>query len=753
MKLFLQILLGLFLMGAFSANLFAQTKVDPLLRILSRGQVAEASPISKALSVNKTGQTLVSCFIKTETPAIVAEKLESMGGRIGVVTGNVMTARIPVDRLDQIARWEEVEYLEGPKPLHIKMDQARSFTNVDDVQAGTGLSQAYDGTGVIVGVIDTTLDWGHTDFDDSQGNSRVYSLWDQTVSGSGVAEVENSSGVECTQAQIEDASCAATANGTGDDVGHGTHVTGIAAGSDSTYKGVAPGSNIIFVFDAAATATTDDINTAGALGTQVVEGATYIFKKAGALGKAAVINLSLGTSLGAHDDTSVFEAALDSLTEDKKGRAIVNAAGNEDFSTADPGITDFGGIHAAINTSIGADKAFEFAVRSGSNLAVYFGREAIVDIWLNATSTCTIETDAWRDSGSTAKATRTANMSAVSGGSSSINTDDSNVTIDLDFTDDNNAQNGKQHAVAVLDFGNSVGDSAMQAYSFDVIFRGSCTGDMWLYPDNTSTVSFYTRNDGLNLGSGYTYVGGDSNKTTTIPGTADGVITAGSFMGRGSWTDYQGTTHNQTDDPETTSTPGATGGTVSNISLFSSLGPTGDNRTKPDVAAPGEPIIATLSTAAKNSVTTARIADTPRKHFKLEGTSMASPHVAGAVALLFQKNKCLTTSDLKTALHNGAMTDSFTGSVPNNTWGWGKLDALASIQLISEAAEDCTAEIESEGSTLAVPRTPDDTGGGTGGTTSTTTTSCQLSSREWNGNGIFLLFLPAFLWFFRRSVA
>ncbi len=748
MKRVVFILVGSFFL--ISSITFAQTKVDPLLRILSRGSVTESSPLSKALSVSKNGTNLVSCFIKTEFPAVVAEKLELIGGHVGVTIGNIMTARIPVDRLDQIADWDEVEYLEGPKPLHLKMDQARSFTNVDDVQAGTGLSRAYDGTGVIVGVIDSTLDWGHTDFDDADGNTRIYSLWDQTISGDGVSEVENSSGVECTQTQINDGSCTATANGTGDSSSHGTHVTGIAAGSDSTYKGVAPGSNIIFVFDAAATASTDDITTAGALGTQVVEGATYIFKKAGALGKAAVINLSLGTSLGAHDDTSVFEAALNSLTDNKKGRAIVNAAGNEDFSTADPGITNFGGIHGAISVSSGADKAFEFAVRNGGNLATYFGREVIVDIWLSANSTCTIETDTWRDSNGTAKVTRTANMSAVSAGSSSINTDDSNVTTTFDFTDNNNAQNGKQHAVAVLNFGSSVSSSTMQTYSFDVIFRGSCTGDMWLYPDSTATVSFYTRNDGLNLGNGYTYVGGDSSKTTTIPGTASGVITAASYMGRGSWTDYQAITHNQTDDPTTTSTPGATGGIVNGISLFSSLGPTGDNRIKPDVAAPGEPILSTLATAYKNSMTTGRVGDISLKHFKLEGTSMASPHVAGTVALLFQKNKCLTTSDLKTALHNGAITDSFTGSVPNNTWGWGKLDALASIQLISEATSDCSSELQSEGNALKTPGTGS---GGTGTGTTSTTTSCQLSPDSFRFSEIFFLFLLPFLWLLRRSVA
>src|SRR3990167_3893372 len=87
--------------------LHTQTKVDPLLRIMANNPPPAGSLFSKVVSKSKHGEDLVECFIKTEYARTVIEKLESIGAKVGVVLGNVMTARIPLDRLDQIADWEE----------------------------------------------------------------------------------------------------------------------------------------------------------------------------------------------------------------------------------------------------------------------------------------------------------------------------------------------------------------------------------------------------------------------------------------------------------------------------------------------------------------------------------------------------------------------------------------------------------------------------------------------------------------------
>lgn len=115
------------------------------------------------------------------------------------------------------------------------------------------------------------------------------------------------------------------------------------------------------------------------------------------------------------------------------------------------------------------------------------------------------------------------------------------------------------------------------------------------------------------------------------------------------------------------------------VTYFSGVGPTTDNRIKPDLVAPGNGII---STTGSNS------------YQSLSGTSMAAPHVAGAVALLWSANPELIGDYAATYAVLTGNTLPITGdsrymgsahaacrpdTVPNNIYGYGRLDALAAV--------------------------------------------------------------------------
>jgi subtilisin family serine protease len=64
-------------------------------------------------------------------------------------------------------------------------------------------------------------------------------------------------------------------------------------------------------------------------------------------------------------------------------------------------------------------------------------------------------------------------------------------------------------------------------------------------------------------------------------------------------------------------------------------------------------------------------------HVILQGTSMAAPHVTGAVALLFDRTATLTPAEVRSVMTSTAYTDVYTGAVPNYDFGYGKLNANA----------------------------------------------------------------------------
>ena len=210
-----------------------------------------------------------------------------------------------------------------------------------------------DGRDVIVGVIDDGCAFAHRDFlRPGTSKSRVLHLWDQardqTKVGGGWVPVQGFNyGCEISNLpsdphQYLDEGIAphVAANGLIDEDGvyaalgypmpalasHGTHVMGIAAGNGQSamgFEGVAPAADIIFV----------QLPTAAievgmsALSLRIADAAAYIFARARALAKPAVINISYGGYAGPHDGTSPVETHIDHLLA-KPDRAVVVSAGN-----------------------------------------------------------------------------------------------------------------------------------------------------------------------------------------------------------------------------------------------------------------------------------------------------------------------------------------------------------------------------------------------------------------------------------------
>jgi len=115
-------------------------------------------------------------------------------------------------------------------------------------------------------------------------------------------------------------------------------------------------------------------------------------------------------------------------------------------------------------------------------------------------------------------------------------------------------------------------------------------------------------------------------------------------------------------------------GTKGAVASFSSLGPTADGRVKPDITAPGVYIMAPE-------------ANTGTGYIEHSGTSMATPHVAGAVALLLQANQNLDPAQVKYILTRTTQVDYYAGT-PDNTEGYGYIDIAAAVANAADLSDD-----------------------------------------------------------------
>lgn len=113
---------------------------------------------------------------------------------------------------------------------------------------------------------------------------------------------------------------------------------------------------------------------------------------------------------------------------------------------------------------------------------------------------------------------------------------------------------------------------------------------------------------------------------------------------------------------------------IGKISCYSSSGPTRDGRRKPEIVAPGQYY---TSSVAKYENEPVWNPDTTGNYADMNGTSAATPYTAGIVALMFQKKPTLTLGEIKNLLQSKASRDPFTGDIPNDLWGAGKLDMKA----------------------------------------------------------------------------
>jgi subtilisin family serine protease len=597
--------------------------------------------------------------------------LSDLGLKVTASSGNDALGFIRLSDLEAFAAQPQIERVRlagTPRPA---LDRSVPAINVPIVwQAPPG----YKGRGVIVGIFDSGIDITHKNFRNPDGSTRILRLWDQTARpplppgihapprlkyGSGTP-IPMNYGAEYTKAHL-DTMLAASAPpqplpGIEEDEGvppHGSHITGIAAGNGlqadgchaaGVYVGVAPEADLVIV------------KTRIPSYTSILHGFRYIIHVAATASnfpdgrpRPVVINCSWGGP-GVTDGARIAQKEVDDLLNGTRSRAIVASAGNR--GNAD--------IHVRFSVPAGGSRKVAFRVLEGIVAVIRDRAQDALEFSYNASAQleCTLESP------------RHAQVLGpiAQGDSDTKPLDDHDVT--FASTAVPNALTGRQEISVVVHPANQTKEVLNGIWTLTFTEKAGHQADVdgWIQPESGDLFPRFVDHP--------PDVMFDPTGTMEVPAIAKTVIAVGNF------------------NPDT-------GKLEDTSALGLPIGPTVPAAdVKPDLVAPGQAIFAPRSGARSAD----KCSDCSVDFYAYGcGTSQAAPHVAGVVALMFERNKTLSWSEIRMILRNSARPPKPSilpaTALPNNAWGTGIVDAGAAVNLVTPS----TASASGDGGGTAVP--------------------------------------------------
>ena len=596
-------------------------------------------------------------FVAVKFTGNVAE-LQNAGLKIGEIAAGFAFGEINLAGLEKLDRLPQVQSIRKRRRDYAGLDDSVPDIKADEVWSRSGDNfTGYTGKDVVVGILDSGIDFRHAAFRRADGTTRIHKIWDQTLTAQAGETVPGpittaslldtpgtpiplGYGVEYDSNQIN---AAIQNSGSGikarhkDEDGHGSHVAGIAAGDGSQsggchgsyhYIGVATDATFIVVrrwgltkSDGDTPPTNTDTN---------FDGFRYIINEAKKINKPVVINFSIWFFSEDMDGTG-FEATLIDklLTNNSTGTAIVVIAGNG----ADKHFHAAGTVPAGPTATLELD----FKVADGDSKArhlaiLYSGSNLQVQLTSKVSGAAGVIS--WVSSGNNQVST-TAN-----GANGSVTISNQPNRIDITITPPPAPASGPAPTNVggtwKLEFRDS-GSTATPVEAFCLF--GSHDPKTHIFLDHLSprhTLSpFAAAKENISIGS------------YRLSGWFHGV----------------------------------------KLSDFSGRGPTTDSppRTKPEICAPGEDITSAGLSKDRTGCQSCCCECCQDFYVDKSGTSISAPHITGVVALMLHKNPNLTHTDIRNLL-----TTNFSAKPGDSTpdedvgWGAGRVDAKKTVDAVTQ---------------------------------------------------------------------
>ncbi len=632
--------------------------IDPALRraVEAARRGAPLPPIAPAdRAARDPGLRVKAGLVDGASWSRLRPALQDLGIELRGRVGSIAALRVPASAFDQLAALPGVRWIRAARTYHLTNDVSTGAAY--DASDAANSTFGTKGAGVIVAIIDTGINWRDNDFRNPDGTTRMLGIWDQTI----VDPLHGppagfSFGAFYSRADINAGIAGIQTILTGDGHGHGSHVAGTAAGNGrttglgiaaGTFAGVAPEADLLVV-------RVFDDQGSYCLDCDLTAAMQFIRQTAAAAGKPWVANMSLGTDLGSHDGTDPDELTIDQFAgPGRSGAQVAVAAGNSNTramhwsgSIATPGTvltTQFNPTH---NTLSGAENEFLW-----------------MDLWYDGGDSATVEIVT--PGGTVVSAALGADSGIRCTADGAVQIDATNVLDPLNGANEVFIQLWDSSACSPV-VGPRAGTWTLRVRAVSAGSAGPHVFDVWNEADlnGVAFVTFSPATAGLTAG---------------IPGTTRYGLTAGSYVSKCQWVNSGGTVSS-----------GCATSTVGGIVASSGAGPTRDGRIKPDVAAPGQFIGSTYTGLIRSTGNPLQL-ERDGQHGNISGTSMATPHLTGTAALLLALKPGLLGTDIKAAMQASARADSFTGTVPNNRFGAGKLRTLEAAYQAASLVIDLAA--------------------------------------------------------------
>lgn len=632
------------LLGIFTAGAYEKMSVATQAFLDNRSAFPSEAKRHAAISQVR-GQEMVDVFITLHNSRNTS-RITALGGVIGARFTGLVTAQVPVAKLQAIAALDEVEQVSIAEMMESDVDTTRSVTSVNYVAEGLqhGLPANYDGKGVVFGIIDSGIDFNHAAFQDSLGNTRIKCVYMPADNSGTKVTIDGTvlPGSEFDSTRIASLTTDLASSA------HGSHTAFIGAGSHcGQYSGMAPGADIVMC---ALAGKNTDVNIANSV--------KYITQYAKRVGKPCVISVSMGARRGPHDGTSKLCKIYDEVG---KNDAVVCLANGNLGSLKRYIHHKFSGMNTATSPNIGscvtgtkAGYTANFAIDTWSRSRSAVGiKYLLIDPDDNSifyeTGIMKSYTYHYIGPGKESKRDYNAFLSQYFSGN-----------IGVWVTTESNGHIETYSEVSLKPLRSDV-----KAYKMAVQFYGAdgVEFDSWVTSENA--YSWHPQVDE------YKFVNGTDSCSLSDQVTGKYTISVGNYVGRNRYMSLSGKEVCNSIYPE------------GSIYVQSSYGIAPNGESYPFVAAPGYLVVSAYNGynyLAKPSNNTAYSKENPttgRTDYwgSMSGTSMSTPTVAGIVALWLQANPQLKVDDVKEIIRKSAYVDDDVRKAPLQ-FGAGKINAL-----------------------------------------------------------------------------